>query len=245
MNNSDVYDQSSYDVRCEWGLRGVETLAEKSDVIIIVDTLAFSTCVDVAVSHGAIIFPYRLKDGSAATYAQSLGAALAVPREAGGYSLSPASFMHVAIGTRVVLPSPNGATLSLATGGKPTIAGCLRNARSVARAAMKIGKHVAVMPAGEHWHDDTMRPAIEDMLGAGAIIHSLQGSYSPEALAARAIFAQFQNSLSETLHGCVSGRELIARGYETDVEFAAAYNSSDAIPMLKDGAYINAANDFR
>jgi 2-phosphosulfolactate phosphatase len=239
MPENDAYAQSNYSIRCEWGLRGVEKLAPECDVIIIIDTLSFSTCIDVAVSRGAIIFPYRFKDHTVAEFALSQNAIAADHREAGGYSLSPASYINVEQGTRVVLPSPNGATLSLGTQGKPTIAGCLRNAKSVAQAAMKLGAQIGVIPAGERWHDNTLRPAIEDLLGAGAIISELGGSPSPEALVACATFEHFRNRLPTTLFECVSGLELTERGYPTDIEFASQHNISDAVPMLKDGAYVN------
>lgn len=48
------YNQSTFDIRCEWGVKGVEQLAPISDVVIIVDILSFSTCVEIATSRGAI-----------------------------------------------------------------------------------------------------------------------------------------------------------------------------------------------
>lgn len=38
---------------------------------------------------------------------------------------------------------------------------------------MKLGRTVAVIPAGERWADGSLRPAIEDLLGAGAFIREL------------------------------------------------------------------------
>ncbi len=42
------YNQSNFEIRCEWGKKGVEQLAPISDAIIIVDILSFSTCIDLA-----------------------------------------------------------------------------------------------------------------------------------------------------------------------------------------------------
>jgi 2-phosphosulfolactate phosphatase len=36
------FDQSSFEVRCEWGLAGIEHLGRDVDVIIVVDVLSFS-----------------------------------------------------------------------------------------------------------------------------------------------------------------------------------------------------------
>ncbi len=172
-----IFDQAEFEIRCEWGCEGITRLASISDVIIIVDILSFSTSVEIAVSRGAIIFPYRYKDDSALSYASSIGADLAGNRRDGcKYSLSPKSLSGVSSNQRLVLPSPNGATLSLETRKVPTIAGCLRNASSVAKAAGKLGKRIAVIPAGEKWEETgSLRPCLEDLIGAGAIISALAG----------------------------------------------------------------------
>ena len=161
--------QSEFDIRCEWGLHGVELLAPISDVVVIVDMLSFSTCVDIATANGAAVFPCRFNDDSARDYAQARGALLAGRRgSASQYSLSPAGLLGIPAGARLVLPSANGSTLSLATGTTPTVAGCLRNSRSVAAYAGRIGRPVAVIPCGERLDDGSLRPAVEDLIGAGA-----------------------------------------------------------------------------
>jgi hypothetical protein len=58
-----IFDQSEFDLRCEWGDRGVTHLAPISDVVVIVDVLSFSTSVEIATNNGAIIFPYEWKMG--------------------------------------------------------------------------------------------------------------------------------------------------------------------------------------
>jgi 2-phosphosulfolactate phosphatase len=233
------YDQSEFDVRCEWGLAGITHMAA-SDVFVVVDVLSFSTCVDIATANGASIYPYKLRDESAAAYARSLDAVLALTHRAaaGGYSLSPASLATIPAGTRLVLPSPNGATLTLATGQTPTFAGCLRNARAVAEAASAAGKRITVVAAGERWPDGTLRPAFEDLAGAGAIIHHLTGSRSPEAQAAEAVFTRFRDDLQSLVKQCSSGKELVEKGFEEDVRLAAALNVSECAPRLVDGAYV-------
>ena len=155
------FDQREFDVRCDWGAAGLRQLAATSDAIVIVDVLSFATCVDIAVGNGASVYPYQWRDASAVAYAQSLGAVLASGRRQRplGYSLSPASLLYIPAGTRLVLPSPNGATLSLATGQLPTFAGCLRNARAVAQALQRYGRRIGVVPAGERWEDGSLRPA--------------------------------------------------------------------------------------
>jgi len=237
------FDQHDYAIRCEWGADGIAALGPLSDVIIIVDVLSFSTCVDIAVGNGAIIYPYRWSDTTAEHYAQSLDALLAAAHRSSpdGYSLSPASLQRIPTGTRLVLPSPNGATLSHATGTTPTIAGSLRNAPAVAHAAQTLGQSISVIPAGERWADGRLRPALEDWIGAGAIIADLTGTRSPEAEVAVAAFQRAQHDLMSYLAGCSSGRELIERGFAEDVRLAAGFNQSACVPLLTNNAYVRHA----
>jgi 2-phosphosulfolactate phosphatase len=236
------FDQHEFDIRCEWGENGLRHLLPDSDAVVIVDVLSFSTCVDIAVGNGAIVYPYRWRDASAVAYAHSLGALLAESRrqEASGYSLSPASLLRLPAGTGLVLPSPNGSTLSLATGTVPTFAGCLRNALAVARTLQCLGRRITVVPAGERWGDASLRPALEDLIGAGAIIQHLPGTRSPEAAMAEASFRHFATDLPACLRQCSSGKELLGRGFARDVEVAAGLDRSACVPVLRGGAYVQA-----
>lgn len=233
-----TFSQSDYDIRCEWGIQGIQTLAVHCDALIIVDVLSFSTAVTIAVENGGIVFPYRWKDDSRVTFAEQHQATLAGPRKQGGYSLSPASLTAVQTGQRLVLPSPNGSTLSLATGDTPTYAGCLRNAKAVAEAAQTHGNRVGVVPCGERWRaDESLRPALEDLIGAGAIIHYLLGQKSIEAQAAEWVYQQAVNHLYENVINTSSGKELQTAGYENDVKLACELNQTTIAPRLIDGAY--------
>jgi 2-phosphosulfolactate phosphatase len=232
------YDQSEFSIRCEWGLRGLEALLPTSDVVIIVDVFTFSTAVDVAVARGAHIFPFRAKDETAAEFAKSVGAHLADPnRTPHSWSLSPGSLAMIPRETRLVLPSPNGSTLSLACGGLPTFAGSIRNSQAIAEAAQNAGTRVSVIAAGEQWPDGTIRPALEDWIGAGAIIANLYGSRSPEAESAEATFLNAQCDLLKVLQQSSSGKELIERGFGKDVECASALNDSRVAPILRGQFY--------
>ncbi|HZS08511.1 MAG TPA: 2-phosphosulfolactate phosphatase [Blastocatellia bacterium] len=233
-----TFIQSEFDVRCEWGESGIARLAPASDVIIIVDVLSFSTCVEIATGRGAVIIPYPWKDESARAFADSAGALLAdFERSHTKYSLSPRSLTRIPGGTRLVLPSPNGSALTLKAGSTLTLAGCLRNSRAVAEAARRYGNQIAVIPAGERWDDGSLRPAFEDLIGAGAIISHLGGKWSPEARAAAAAFQNSQSEIAGLLRGCVSGRELIERGFEEDLVPASELDVSDCVPAFRDGAY--------
>ncbi len=233
-----VFKQSEFDLRCEWGLQGITQLAPISDVVVIVDVLSFSTSVEIATNNGAIVFPYQWKDESAVDYAESLQAELAGDRISKNYSLSPTSLTKIPAGTKLVLPSPNGSFLTLQTGKTPTLTGCLRNCEAAAKYAQKYGSKIAVIPAGERWEDGSLRPAFEDLIAAGAILSYLNGSLSPEAEIAVAAFHTVKKDLLAYLQKCSSGKELIARGFESDVELAAVCNISDCVPLFTQNAYV-------
>ncbi len=223
-------------------MAGVEALRERVSVLVIVDVLSFSTAVDVAVSRGAMIYPFPYGDREAAREAaEQVGAVLAEPRQAGGgqLSLSPASLRTIPGKTKLMLPSPNGSRLSLAGAGKPVIAGCLRNAAAVARVSRGLAGDgdVGVIPAGERWPDGSLRPAIEDLLGAGAIINHLAAPCSPEAQVARDAFRSAGDDLTSLISRSVSGQELIGWGYGGDVDIAMKLEVSECAPILVQGAY--------
>lgn len=228
--------QHTYRVRLEWGREGAALLAADCAVVIVVDVLSFSTAVDVAVGRGAAVLPLRGTDEQ-----RSLppDVQLAGPRRGPGPSLSPASLVGLPAGTRLALPSPNGATLcaAIAATGAALLAGCLRNASAVAAAARAVGGPIGIVPAGERWPDDTMRVAAEDALGAGAIAAALPtADRSPEADLAAAQFAAARDrGLADVLAATASGRELVADGYDRDVALAAEHDASEAVPRLRDG----------
>ncbi|HEU5439182.1 MAG TPA: 2-phosphosulfolactate phosphatase [Ktedonobacterales bacterium] len=244
---SSYYAQVGFDARFEWGIEGMQRLAPHSDVVVIVDVLRFTTAVDVAVSRSAVVYPYHGQpDGSAEAYARELGARLADWRGATTserhYSLSPASLLTLAPDERLVLPSPNGATLAFLAAATPAtvLAGCLRNATAVAAAARDHGGLVAVIAAGERRERDTggLRPAVEDLLGAGAILTALRPvAPSPEARAAMAAFQAAELDLRTHLFGCSSGRELVQKGFSQDVEIAAEHDVSRTVPILRERAF--------
>lgn len=235
-----VLAQNNFDVRCEWGRRGLQELAPVSDVLILVDVLSFTTSVDIATSRGAVIFPYPSKDQSVAEYAATVGAETASGDRRNGFSLSPASLLAIPAGYRLVLPSPNGAALAFGISHPVVLAACLRNASAVARMAARRGLTFAVIPAGETWDSGELRPGVEDLIGAGAVIDALPGKRSPEAEMAADAFLRFREDLAGALRDCSSGTELIARGFTDDLNLAGAHDVSASVPQLRGGAFASA-----
>jgi len=250
---TDDFGQGAYSVRMEWGPIGAQACA--ADVSLVVDVLSFSTSVTIATERGMHVFPCPWKDSRAYAFAEQHDAVLAVGRlEASRLdgailpSLSPARLLEATPVPRLVLPSPNGSAITsvLRDSGSVVAIGCLRNARVASTwAAEQIaaGRTVAIIAAGERWDaDDSLRPCMEDQLGAGAIASHLLAaghtlSFSPEAIASARLFDAMAADLAEVLHDCVGGRELTARGFLADVEAASALDASSTVPILRDGAF--------
>jgi 2-phosphosulfolactate phosphatase len=234
-------DQGKFDVRCEWGLQAIDYLAP-ADIVVIVDVLSFTTSVEIATSRGAGIFPYQWRDDTAAAYAAAQQAELASTRDrfGGRFSLSPSSLTEAPASLRLVLPSPNGSTLTIRARetGAIVVAGCLRNATAVGNWLQSTGKTISVVAAGERWPDGTTRYAIEDLIGAGAILRCLRRNLSPEARLAIAAFEKAEPDLPASINQASSGRELLERGFAADVDLAAALDVSEALPILDGDCFV-------
>ncbi len=244
--------QRGFAYRSDWGLDGLEALAPDSAVVVVVDVLRFTSAVCCALESGAVVLPYRWNDSTAASYAAEHAAILAGRRELGELSLSPTDLLTIEAGTRLVLPSPNGSALAFRArelGVRHVLAGCIRNAAATALAARRLadGGAISVIAAGERWGsaDGPLRPAVEDQLGAGAILAALDPSASvskprcsPEAAAARAAFVATRPLLYDTLRDTSSGRELVERGWDDDVATCAAHDVSTTVCQL-------VGNEFR
>ncbi|MEU0003984.1 2-phosphosulfolactate phosphatase [Streptomyces sp. NPDC006314] len=246
----DWFVQANHGVRFEWGPVAAELLAQDTACLVVVDVLSFTTSVTVAVEEGTQVFPYRWRDETAETFADEVGAHLAVGRsmasETSPWSLSPAALRRAPFAPRLVLPSPNGSTIAAAAGEATVVAGALRNAAAVGRWLADRGygtaeQPVLVIASGERWPDGSLRPALEDLLGAGSVIAALRrfgrSNLSPEAATAAAVFDSVTD-VGATVAACASGQELISSGYADDVAIATELDACDVVPVLVEGAFV-------
>ena len=242
--------QGGYRIRFDWGPVGADVIAPGAAFVAVVDVLSSTTTLTVAVEQGLSVLPYRWRDDSAVDVARRHGAMLAVLRKEAGpgqVTLSPESILHANLRThgidRLVLPSPNGSAISvrLADAGVTVVGVSLRNA--AAAAAWVRGRAgdrpIGVIAAGERWRDGSLRPAIEDLLGAGAFLHGLTDGpaegFSPEAAAVLWAYRGFGDSLPGAVRESVSGLELRGHGFAGDVAVASAVGVSTVVPVLRDG----------
>lgn len=233
--------------RCQfaWGQHGAQQAAERGDILVVVDTLRFSTATVTALHHGGLIYPCPVGTDTPALARRINGEAaidsykMPLP---GRFSLSPLSYLEIEPGTRVVLASPNGATCCQFAPRVPHLfVGTLVNAQAVAGrvaqllAASDLG--VTVLACGERWKtstvDGNIRFALEDYLGAGAILSYLSYEQSAEAQACSASFVALRDRLEALLWECESGQELRAKSRGADVRHAMQLNVYETVPVMR------------
>ncbi|HLN75583.1 MAG TPA: 2-phosphosulfolactate phosphatase [Nocardioidaceae bacterium] len=120
---------------------------------------------------------------------------------------------------------------------------CLRNRSAVAawvqsRLLERGASKETVVAAGERWSDGSLRPSVEDLWGAGAVIALLGelgvGELSPEARGAAAAFRD------DALRECSGGVELSDAGFGDDVRVAARLDASRCVPVLDAARFVDA-----
>ncbi|MFC5382090.1 2-phosphosulfolactate phosphatase [Aquipuribacter nitratireducens] len=246
--------QDGHRVRHDWGITGAGAIAVDVDIAVVVDVLSFTTTLSVATDAGIHVLPYPWDDQDAGRFAAEHDAVLAVGRrvaQPGQISLSPATVRTAdPPPARLVLPSPNGSTIAhrLAGVAGVVVGACLRNATAVAEWVEerydRRSATVAVVSAGERWPDGSLRPAVEDLWGAGAMLLALADrgwqDLSPEAGLAAAARRATAPDLAAQLAACASGRELHESGFGADVDIAAELDRSASVPVLRGHAFVPA-----
>lgn len=233
--------QPRYRCTVDWGRAAIEPAVDRRDIVVIVDTLRFSTAAAAAIRHGAVIYPSPDAD-EAYSLAQRVGGVVASMGSPSGFTLSPASYETVKRGTRIVLPSPNGAACTRYAAGAPYVfVAALVNASAAAAAITTTLKGseagVTVVACGERRPespaDDSLRFAVEDYLGAGAIVARLACSKSPEAHLCEAAFLGVESEIEQLIWDCASGWELRQKGLGDDVAYASRLDRHAGLPVLQ------------
>lgn len=194
------FDQSTYQVRFEWGAEGLARLAP-ADIVVLVDVLGLSSAAIEAVESGDTL---RTDADPAA-----------------------ADLVEAAASTGAVV-----------------LVGGIRNAGAVAAAVLGEQEQraartsVSVVAAGDA-RDASLRFAVEDLLGAGAVIAALAergiDHSSPEAAAACESYRGLRRASRHLLTASGSGRSL--PGPAEAVHREAAADSSVAVPVLTGQAF--------
>jgi 2-phosphosulfolactate phosphatase len=124
------------------------------------------------------------------------------------------------------------------------VAGSLRNCAAVAQWALEQQADkgdrftVAVVACGAQREDGRLRFALEDLLGAGAIIDALADvgiDYaSPEAASAAAAFTGLRNATGHLIGASTGGRAVAKHSGRGAIDAAIDLNSSDEVPILRE-----------
>jgi len=142
-----------------------------------------------------------------------------------------------------VLPSPNGSAIAAAAAGV-VVGACLRNAASAANWALRSGygtgkRPIAVIAAGERWPDGSLRPALEDGLGAGAVLYHLRLAGCELSAEAEAMATTYEacEDIGAAVRASASALELTAVGFSSDVDAAVDCDVDAHVPVLTAGFF--------
>lgn len=122
-------------------------------------------------------------------------------------------FMSTTNGTRAILAAEPAKLL---------LVGALVNAAAVARALVEAGLDATLLCAGTNG-----RIAMEDVIGAGAVVADLERTAMPASLSdsariAHRLFESARNDLPRVLAEGDGGRNVVAAGLGADIDFAAS-----------------------
>jgi len=240
-------------VKLDWNIEGLQFALKEKNIIVIVDTLRFSSAVTTAIANGFTIYPVSNEE-KGKEFAKSIGAEMSGRSEIAKYSLSPQSFLKTSDNKKVVLYSPNGARCAELIKGKDiAYIGCLLNAKAVGKQVTKISKktnrNVTIIAAGEkrgielgerieYFKDKKGFQkvfAVEDYLGAGAIISYINLPKTPEAEVCELAFNSSKNKLEKLLLESFSGKYLVQTKRKGDVEWSTQLNYYNVVPIVREG----------
>ncbi|HPT94158.1 MAG TPA: 2-phosphosulfolactate phosphatase [Microbacteriaceae bacterium] len=246
------FDQSNYQVRFDWGIDGLARL-EPADVIVVVDVLRFSTAATRAIEAGReiVLRPELSRNGAPIAHAAREHAArgatvlIGCLRNRGAIADAIVAEQHARGGRMSVVVIAAGERAARRTPLPMLLGASVPQPGQHAEGGDENPEHGGHDPQGVDQERDAAqlpRFAVEDLLGAGAIIDALitRGidHCSPEASVAAEGFAALQHGLGHLLGASGSGRELAAAGLDGDVAYASALDASSAVAVLRDGVLV-------
>lgn len=147
---------------------------------------------------------------------------------------SPGAFLAERHAGKTLLMSTTNGTRAIlvARDAKLVLAGALINADAVASVAGRSGLNITLLCAGTNG-----QIALEDLLGAGAVIEALQKTSNAQinndaARIALQLFTQDKHRLGDALAGGQGGKNVLAAGLDDDIAFAARLNSSTCVGKI-------------
>ncbi|BFM24601.1 2-phosphosulfolactate phosphatase [Microbacterium sp. che218] len=131
--------------------------------------------------------------------------------------------------------------------GAHVVVGGLRNAAAVADHVLAVQRSrgertsISIVAAGYPDGDEALRFAVDDLLGAGAVIAALGDlgidHASPDAAVAGEGFRALGGAVRHLLTASGTGRALVADGGRDGVLHAATRDAASVVPVLSDGVF--------
>ena len=217
----------------------------EGSTVVVIDTLRATTTIACAVALGISVETVA----SIAEAKRRRGPRVLIAGERGGKKLpgfdlgnSPVDVVDAARGTlvgkRLVLTTTNGTgAIARSAAARAIYVGALVNASAIARAVAN-DESLVLLCAGR-----TTGVALEDLLGAGAIIAALpagcfdEAQLSDGARLSLDLFRRSKTRLPAFLRECESGRNLLRMGATADVALCAELDRNAVAPRLLRGRF--------
>ena len=217
--------------------------------VIVVDVLRATTSIITALHGGAIKVVPTVDAGDAVALASRLGMRECVlGGERGGVKISgfelgnsPEEYLSRAVrGKTVIVSTSNGTgALHSVRSAENVFIGAMINRTSAAKAAAAESKDILIVCAGTDG-----QPSADDLCTAGAIIDAVRvyadprpGELSDMALLCETLYNNWKAGsfdLSCTFHYS----RLCAMGFDEDVRFCFTPDTTDTVPVYKDGVIV-------
>ncbi len=206
--------------------------------VVVFDVLRATTTMTAAIAVGVKEIRIQPDIGTVRIIAKNFGELAVLCGEQDcvmpdGFTLgnSPAGFVAEHAGRSVFMATTNGTRAILAAkSAKRMFTGALVNATAVAKAVVDAGNDVTLLCAGTDG-----RVALEDLLGAGAVLNAIEALGSPVVygsditLIARDLFAANRADLKAALIRTRGGTNIIRNGLQDDIDFCAALDKFNVV----------------
>ena len=216
--------------------------------VAVVDVLRATTTIATAIANGADGVVALDDPNAAIALGQRLGRERVIfcgerdARRIEGFDLdnSPASFTPSAVGGKALLMTTTNGTRALrAVHPAASIrAAALVNRTAVADALAGEDGNIVIVCAG-----DEGAFALEDAIGAGALVDALLGQISNVELhdgarAAALLYRSVANRLADAVASSDHAQRLASKGFGADLTRCAALDSLSVVPTLRDGMLV-------